>query len=227
MRPAPNPHPAALDRAAVRAEMDQARTDFHRLASDATPADLRRPSDGTRWTNQQLLFHMLFGYLLVPALLVLARVFARLPGGAGKAFAGLLDSLRGPFHLINYLGSCAGARIVPRSRMAGMLDKVSARLACRLDAEPDSALRRGMHYPTTWDPFFTSYMTLADLYRYPTRHFRYHQHQLTLGRAIPASTTDPRQQPRVGTRARAAGRKSRPGAGLAALDVRATTSPNR
>ena len=28
MRPAPVPHPAALDRAAVRAEMDQARADF-------------------------------------------------------------------------------------------------------------------------------------------------------------------------------------------------------
>ena len=31
-----------------------------------------------------------------------------------------------------------------------------------------------MHYPVTWDPFFASYMTLADLYRYPTRHFRFH-----------------------------------------------------
>ena len=43
MRPAPDPNPAALDRAAVRAEMDQARADFRRLVSDATPADLRRP----------------------------------------------------------------------------------------------------------------------------------------------------------------------------------------
>ena len=80
MRPAPDPHPAALDRAAVRAEMDQARADFRRLVSDATPADLRRPSDGTRWTNQQLLFHMLFGYLIVRALLILARIFGLLPG---------------------------------------------------------------------------------------------------------------------------------------------------
>jgi hypothetical protein len=37
-----------------------------------------------------------------------------------------------------------------------------------------------MHYPTTWDPFFDAYMTLADIYRYPTRHFRFHQRQLTL-----------------------------------------------
>jgi hypothetical protein len=33
-----------------------------------------------------------------------------------------------------------------------------------------------VHYPTTWDPFFADYMTLADVYRYPTQHFRFHQH---------------------------------------------------
>ena len=58
--PAPDP-PAALDRAAVRAEMEQASHDFRQLISDATPEELRRPSDGTKWINQQLLFHMLFG----------------------------------------------------------------------------------------------------------------------------------------------------------------------
>ena len=115
MRPAADPAPSAavLDRAAVRAEMEQARLDFRRIVAAATPADLRRPSDGTRWTNQQLLFHMLFGYLIVRALLVLARFFGLLPDAASKAFARLLDSARRPFDLINYLGSCAGARIIP------------------------------------------------------------------------------------------------------------------
>ena len=181
MRPAPDqpPAPAILDRAAVRAEMDQARLDFRRLAGDATPADLRRASDGTRWTNQQLLFHMLFGYLIVRALLILVRVFSLLPDGASKAFARLLDSGRRPFDLINYLGSCAGARIIPPRRMAPMLDHVIAALDKQLQRETGSALRRGMHYPTTWDPFFADYMTLAAIYRYPTRHFRFHQRQLT------------------------------------------------
>jgi ubiquinone/menaquinone biosynthesis C-methylase UbiE len=180
---------ARLDRSAVREEMEQARQEFHRLLRNATKADLARPSQGTRWDNQQLLFHMLFGYLIVRALLVLARVFARLPDGASRAFAGLLDCVRGPFHVINYLGSCAGARIIPPSRMARMLDRVIADLEHHLDTEPEPALRRGMHYPTTWDPFFTSSMTLADLYRYPTRHFRYHQRQLTLNHAErPAGT---------------------------------------
>jgi len=149
MPPAPDP-PAAVDRAALRAEMEQARHDFRRLAGDATPADLRRPSDGTKWTNQQLLFHMLFGYLIVRALLVLARVFGLLPDRASKAFARLLDSARRPFDLINYLGSCAGARIIPPSRMAPALDHVIAALDKHLQRETDSALRHGMHYPTTW-----------------------------------------------------------------------------
>jgi hypothetical protein len=161
--------------------MDQARADFHRLASGATPTDLRRRSDGTRWTNRQLLFHMMFGYLVVRALLVLVRVFGVLPDGASKIFARILDAAHRPFHLINYLGSCAGGRIIPPRRMTGMLDRVIAALGQRLRRESEAALRRGMHCPTAWDPFFTDYMTLADIYRYPTRHFRCHQSQLTLG----------------------------------------------
>ncbi len=179
MPPAPG-QPDAPDRAALRAEMNQARHDFRRLVADATPADLRRPSDGTRWTNQQLLFHMLFGYLIVRALLVLVRVFGQLPDGASKVLARLLDSAHRPFDLVNYLGSRAGARIIPPRRMPGTRDRVIAALQKHLEREPDSALRRGMHYPTTWDPFFAGYMTLADIYHYPTQHFRFHQRQITL-----------------------------------------------
>jgi hypothetical protein len=37
-----------------------------------------------------------------------------------------------------------------------------------------------MPYPTRWDPFFREFMTLADLYRFPTQHFDFHHAQLTL-----------------------------------------------
>ena len=30
---------------------------------------------------------------------------------------------------------------------------------------------RGMHYPVRWDPFLRGFMTLADIYHYPTQHF--------------------------------------------------------
>ena len=67
--------------------------------------------------------------------------------------------------------------MIPASRMGGTIDRVIAGLQRRLDREPDTALRRGMHYPTTWDPFFTGYMTLYELYRYPTRHFDHHRRE--------------------------------------------------
>jgi hypothetical protein len=123
---------------------------------------------------------MLFGYLIVRTLLVLARIFGRMPGGASRVFAGLLDAARTPFDVINYRGSCLGARIIPGSRMGAKFDRVIAALERHLEREPDGALRRGMRYPTSWDPFFTGYMTLYDLYRYPTKHFDFHSRQLTL-----------------------------------------------
>ena len=33
----------------------------------------------------------------------------------------------------------------------------------------------------SWDPYFKAYMTLADVYRYPTQHCEHHRRQLTLG----------------------------------------------
>lgn len=169
-----------MDREAIYEELRRARVTFRRLVEDASPADLARPSDGTRWTNRQLLFHMLFGYLLIRALIMLAGLFARLPAGDSRAFARLLDTLTRPFHKINYLGSCAGAAIFPARHMAGKMDRVTIALERRLHAETGARLRAGMHYPVRWDPFFKDFMTLADIYHYPTQHFDFHQRQLTL-----------------------------------------------
>ena len=63
----------------IAAEMERARVDFHHLLDNATNAELRAGTDGTKWTNEQLLFHMLFGYLLVRNLLILVKACTRLP----------------------------------------------------------------------------------------------------------------------------------------------------
>ncbi|HWE87994.1 MAG TPA: DinB family protein [Pseudonocardiaceae bacterium] len=169
-----------MDRQAVHDELESARTEFHRLLDGATEAELRRPSDGTRWTNQELLFHMLFGYLIVRALLVLVRVFSHLPVRASRGYARLLDAGTTPFDVVNYYGSRIGARLLTTARLRGTCDRVIMALHRRLDAETDEDLAGGMHYPTRWDPFFADYLTLADIYRYPTQHFRFHREQLTL-----------------------------------------------
>jgi DinB superfamily len=168
------------DRQAVHDELDRVQADFRRLLAQATPATLALPTSGTKWTNEQLLFHMVFGYMIVRALLPLVLVFSRLPGGASRAYASLLNATTRPFHLINYLGPCAAVHVYRAGRMEAKLDRVLAALRHSLDTATADDLGRGMHYPVRWDPFFTGYMTLADLYRYPTRHYDFHRRQLTL-----------------------------------------------
>ena len=70
-----------MDRRDITEEMTRAKLDFHDLVDNATVADLRKATHGTNWTNEQLLFHMLFGYLLVRNLMILVHILARLPRG--------------------------------------------------------------------------------------------------------------------------------------------------
>lgn len=173
-------HP--LDRQAIHDEYERARLDFHGLIDAASAADLAKPTDGTRWTNKQLLWHMFFGYIVVRALLTLVRVFGRLPRSVSKYLARLLDAGTIPFDLINYVGPCGAAKICSRRRMGVAFDQIIASLHRQLAGESEADLARGMHYPTRWDPFFKDWMTLADVYRYPTQHFDFHHRQLTLDR---------------------------------------------
>lgn len=61
-----------MDRGAIAADLERARVALHELVDDASADDLARYSDGTRWTNEQLLFHMVFGYMVVVRLLLTA-----------------------------------------------------------------------------------------------------------------------------------------------------------
>lgn len=168
------------DRDDIFADLERARVEFHRLLDATRPDDWTKPTRGTRWNNEQLLFHMVFGFMVVRRLLVLVRVFSRLPDPVSRIFANILDSATKPFHLINYYGSCSAAMVYNRRRMGAKLDRVIASLQRKLARESDADFARGMHYPVRWDPFFEDFMTLEDVYRYPGRHFDFHAHQLTL-----------------------------------------------
>jgi hypothetical protein len=169
-----------MDRHAVHEEMERARATFHQLWDGARKDELRRRSNGTAWTNQQLLFHMLLGYLIMRALMNLVRVFGRLPESVDRGYARLLNAATVSFDAANFVGSWAGGSTLGRRGQTALFDRVVGALHRRLDAETDADLVRGMHYPTRWDPFFHDYMTLADLYRFPTQHFDFHRRQLTL-----------------------------------------------
>ena len=164
----------------IAAKMERARVDFHYLLDNATSAELRAGTDGTKWTNEQLLFHMLFGYLLVHNLLILVKAFTRLPRRVSKAFAATLNAAIRPFHVVNYLGSLGGARVLGHARMERLMDVVIGRLQRSLIAASEDSLDRGMHFPVGWDPYFNDYMTLRDVYDYATQHYDHHRHQLTL-----------------------------------------------
>lgn len=172
-----------MDTDEIAVEMRRAATDFRSLLDSATSAELRRGSDGTAWTNEQLLFHMLFGYLLVRNLRVLVWAFGRLPDRFSRAFAALLNAGTRPFHTINYVGSLGGARVLGHARMERLFDRVVAGLIASLQRQSARSLARGMHFPTGWDPYFRDYMTMADVYHYATQHYGHHRRQLTLARA--------------------------------------------
>ena len=172
-----------MDKEQICAEMDRVRSDYRDLLQTARVAELRKPTDGTKWNNEQLLFHMLFGYLLVRCLRSLVWGFSRVPEGASRQFAALLNAGTRAFHVINYVGSLFGARTLGYALMERLMDCVLSDLQRSLQAEPERALDRGMHFPVGWDPYFRDYMTLRDVYHYPTQHYDHHRRQLTLERA--------------------------------------------
>ncbi|OBF29093.1 maleylpyruvate isomerase [Mycobacterium sp. ACS1612] len=171
---------STADRAALAADLQRARTDFRHLLHAADEQDWNKSTQRTRWTNEQLLFHMVFGYMVVRRLIFLFRILGRLPDGASRRFAHVLDAAARPFHMINYYGTCAAALVYNRRRMGEKMDREITRLQRSLATENDDSFSRGMHYPTRWDPYFRDYMTLADIYRYPGQHYDHHRQQLTL-----------------------------------------------
>lgn len=169
-------------KADIVAEYGRARAELDAWLVTATAADLRRRSNGTRWTNEELLFHMVFGYMVVRALLPLVHLVSRLPKPAGRAFAALLNSGTRPFDVINYWGSRGAAVFFNRKRMARKLGRTITAITRRLENESPASLSRSMPFPDRWDPYFAPTMTLNDVYAYPTKHFDFHARQLSLGR---------------------------------------------
>jgi len=168
-----------FDKQAVHAELERVRQSFARHVAEMSPEDLQRTSNGTRWSNKQLLFHMLFGYMLVLTLLRMVKVLGRCPRWLTKPFAALLNSLTTPFHWVNYMGSVGGGSVFDSEHMQRRLERVTKKLEWDLDKQSAEQLARGMYYPIRWDPYFKEYMTLADIYHYPTQHYDHHDRQLS------------------------------------------------
>lgn len=173
---------APPSREQVRQELLAAPAHYRHLLETATADRLRRRTDGTRWTNREMLFHLLLGYLLVRTLRPLVWLISRLPPAARRGFAAVLGAGSRPFHMVNYLGSVVGGHALPLPTMGRLFDHACRNLARHLDRTSAADLARSMPFPTRWDPFFTNCMSLLDVYHYPWQHFEYHRRQLTLDR---------------------------------------------
>jgi len=169
----------AVDRQAIYDELERVRATYRKLLTEMSTEDLRRPTNGTKWTNKQLLFHMLLGYWLIRALLPLLRFFTALPPGASKAFAATLNAVTRPFNWVNYVVAVPPAAVLSPSTLVTRMDNVTSSLAKSLSRRSDADLAKGMYFPDRWDPFFKKFMTRADLYHFPTQHFDFHSRQLS------------------------------------------------
>jgi len=166
-----------MNRRDIQAELRRAQADFHDLVARAGAQDLRRRSDGTRWTNRQLLWHMVFGCLIVRTLLPLVHALGHL--GRSRRFAAALDAAHRPFHWINYAGSAGGGLLLTPHRTAAIMDATVDRPVPQAGETP-LALALTMHFPTRWDPYFLPTMSVLDVYHYGTQHYDHHHRQLTL-----------------------------------------------
>jgi hypothetical protein len=125
-----------------------------------------------------MLFHMVFGYIIVRTLMPLVHLLGRL--GWSRRFAATLNALRRPFHVINYLGSCCGGQLLSPRRMTALMDTTMAAIQRRLGAETPDGLALTMHFPTRWDPYFQPRMSVLDVYHYGSEHYDHHRRQLTI-----------------------------------------------
>ena len=164
---------------AKSAELVAAHAEFHSLLDSLSDDDWRRRSHNPGWTNGEILFHMALGFFLLPTLLPMIRLLGRLPKGATRPFAALLNLSTRPFNWVNALGPRLGARLFRRRSLGKTYDWAMGRVLRTVRTVHVGEWQRGMYYPANWDALFRDYMTLEDLLRYPITHMRFHADQLS------------------------------------------------
>lgn len=165
----------------IRTEFETAHSAFHHLLNSLSEQDLHKPSLNPGWTNGEILAHMTFGFIILNALLPMARLWGRLPRATSKPFAELLNALSGPFNWVNALGARLQGQVFTYGRIGKIYDAVYSSLLKQVDSLKDDEWARGMYYPTRWDANFSEFMTLEKLFHYPVVHFNFHLAQISRG----------------------------------------------
>jgi DinB superfamily len=163
----------------IRSELETTRSTFHSLLRSLSEEDLRRPSFNRGWTNGEILAHMLFGFIILKALLPLTRIWGRFPKSSSKPFAKLLNFATRTFNWFNAFGARMQARVFTYNRLEILYDRVYFSLLKSVDSIQDEEWNHGMYYPAKWDSNFSEYMTIEKLFHYPVLHFNFHLTQIS------------------------------------------------
>src|SRR5262249_5910457 len=173
--------PADLEarRTELRADLELAGQEFHTLMGSLPEQAWTQPSHNSGWTNGQVLFHILLGFILVRPLAALFILFGQLPMVCSKVFARILNFATPLFNQINAMGPRIGARWLGRAGIIRKFDQVHGALLTRVDRFEPRHWNLTMRYPTRWDPpRFRTLMSLEDLFRYAVAHLRHHSAQV-------------------------------------------------
>ncbi len=162
----------------IRAELDATRTTFHALLASLSENDLHRPSHNSGWANGEILVHMLFGFVILNALLPMARLWGRLPPWSSRPLAWLLNAFAGLFNWLNALGARLQARIFTCQALGKLFDRAYGLLIRQIDSIQSGEWDHGMYYPTHWDSNFSDFMTIEKLLHYMVDHFNFHLRQI-------------------------------------------------
>jgi len=164
----------------VRADLLWIAADFRSIVLAAPATELDLPSNGTRWSNRQLLFHMALGQNIALAGIPLLGLFSRLPPQASRTWSRLLDACAGPYNWVNWAGSAVGGKVLTPQRMVLMMDRTTRIIVNWYGRADQQALARGMTMPVRWDPYFLPWMRRRDVLEWAPKHYRHHRAQLSL-----------------------------------------------
>jgi hypothetical protein len=154
--------------------------DVGRIVGTVRVSELGAPTRGTRWTNRQLLFHMVLGQNIARTSIPLFGAFSRLPPGASRVWSAGLEAFTGPYNWVNWAGAVVGARVMGVGSMGRMMDRTTRAIVRWYDRAGAEDLGRGMSVPPSWDPYFSDWMDRRDILEWAPEHYRHHRAQLTL-----------------------------------------------
>ena len=169
----------------IDAHLERTAADFHDLLDSASRAELRAPTNGTRWTNDSCCSTCCSAFSLSAPCFRWSRDSPGSPT-LSRAFAAALNAGTGAFHVVNYLSALPGNRVLRGPARGRLMDSTIGHLRASLERESECTLALAMHFPTGWDPYFNDVMTVADIYDYPTQHYDHHRRQLTTRRTLDA-----------------------------------------